>query len=130
MKLDELRERIKKICEEGRDRDWRVRDPNIKSKLILLFEEHREEVFELSKPADHYYASYPADFYPKWTAFEREISENLPDLYHSLRSNAIAFFTCSCGSREDSCPEDGEGNFSTFAFMPDGDVFRITEKKS
>lgn len=101
-----------------------------REKLHELFAEYRGEVFEISKEVDEYgWHKYPEGYFAKWGQFEGVISRSAPDMYSRLRQNAIAFFTCSCGSREDSCPEDGDGNFSTFIFMPDGEVFRQVEKK-
>lgn len=40
-----------------------------------------------------------------------------------------AFVSCSCGSREDSCVEDGPGMYSQFYITPFGDVFRQSKEK-
>lgn len=40
-----------------------------------------------------------------------------------------AFVSCSCGSREDSCMEDGPGMYSQFYITPFGDVFRQSKEK-
>lgn len=66
---------------------------------------------------------------PEHWEVEREIKERDPDLYAYLRSERAMFITCSCGSREDSCSEDGDGNFSRFIFTADGSVFRSVEQK-
>lgn len=134
MTLDELRLRLQQICEEGaRETNEPYRPMERRrafAQLQELFAEHRGEVFEISKEVDeHGWRKYPESYYVKWSQFEKEIRQNMPDMHSLLQRNAIAFFTCSCGSREDSCSEDGVGNFSTFIFMPDGEVFRRVEKK-
>lgn len=134
MNYEELRKRIKAICEDGAEEMKEPYKPmgsrRAHAKLQELFAEHREEVFEISNELDEYgWRKYPEGYFAKWSQFEKEIRTEMPDLYRELQRNAVAFFTCSCGSREDSCAEDGDGNFSTFIFMPDGEVFRKVEKK-
>jgi len=117
MELDALRIEIEKIC-----KDTVISDPakvhDAQARLEVLFSNHRSEVFEISNRRDD------------WTKFEKEIAEGLPKEYRMMQRQGIAFITCSCGSREDSCPEDGNGNFSTFVFTHEGEVFRIVEKKA
>lgn len=142
MTLDELRIRIRQICEEAAsEQTWLRYDKEkrdiARKKLDQLFSEHRSEVFELANRVPSNWSADMSeeeretwnDYFRKWSLFEKEIAEGLPVEYHMIRRRAIAFFTCSCGSRVDSCPEDGDGNFSTFVFMPEGDIFRIMEKK-
>lgn len=133
MTLDELRLKLREICGEASHSVWPMMDEvarkRAREKLEALFSEHREEVFEISHPVGQSWPTYPDGYFAKWSQFEKEIRQNMPDVYSTLQRNAIAFFTCSCGSREDSCAEDGDGNFSTFIFMPDGEVFRRVEKK-
>lgn len=57
--------------------------------------------------------------------FENALPYNANVLY----SNVITNMTCSCGSREDSCKEDGPGKFSTFFVTMDGAIFRRIEQK-
>lgn len=117
MTLDELKERIRQICAETSTEVWKVKVQG-RDKLYALFQEYRDEVFKISKRQ------------PEHWEVENALKGGSPDWHTYLRSEGLAFITCSCGSREDSCSEDGVGNFSTFVFMPDGEVFRQVEKKS
>jgi len=125
MTLDELKLQIEQICvettrsvlhAESLERSWDIKREG-SERLRALFEEYRDDVFRLSK-------RLPDHWQP-----ERDLKEQEPATWHFLRDNALAFFTCSCGSRQDSCAEDGEGNFSTFIFTQEGSVFRRVEKK-
>lgn len=53
----------------------------------------------------------------------------LPYSANALYANVLTNMTCSCGSRTDSCNEDGPGKFSTFFFTEEGMVFRRIEQK-
>lgn len=46
-----------------------------------------------------------------------------------MPATAFMFSSCSCGSREDSCSEDGIGNFSRFYGTTAGDLFRVKFEK-
>lgn len=145
MTLDELRLRIRQICEEAApEQTWldydRERRNVAREKLGKLFEEHRNEVFDVSKRLSSDMSDWKRErtpeereedrhYFANWSRFECELAKNLPVEYGIIRRRSIAFFTCSCGSREDSCQEDGDGNFSTFIFTSDGSVFRHVEKK-
>ena len=142
MTLDELRLRIRQICEDAApEQTWLDYDSErskiAREKLGHLLEEHRDEVFDVAKrlAGDWSIERTPEEreevrsYFAKWSQFEKQIAEGLPQEYGMIRRRAIAFFTCSCGSRVDSCQEDGDGNFSTFIFTSDGSVFRHVEKK-
>jgi len=118
MTLDELKIRIKEICAETLKSNSDIARNNASKKLGLLFHEYREAMFKISHRVQ-----------PHWH-IEKDLKEHSPLTYALLRTQSLAFITCSCGSREDSCPEDGNGNFSTFVFTREGDVFRIVEKKA
>lgn len=116
MTFDELREKIKEICAENSIEVFHVKAKG-RDQLYALLQEHRNEVFQMSQRL------------PEHWEVEKEIKEQDPELYAYLRSERAMFTTCSCGSREDSCTEDEEGNFSRFIFTEDGRVFRSVEKK-
>ena len=110
MTLDELKIRIKEICAETLKSNSDIARNNASKKLGLLFHEYREAMFKISHRVQ-----------PHWH-IEKDLKEHSPLTYALLRTQS--------GSREDSCPEDGNGNFSTFVFTREGDVFRIVEKKA
>ena len=92
--------------------------------LLEFFQAYRDEFFKIAK-------THP----PHW-AIEKEIKTTMPEVYRQMRCSSpdfsrgpIAFYSCSCGGREESCEEDGDGNFSWFYFMPDGSVFRQVVSK-
>lgn len=152
MTLDELQAAIKEICEESQRGPqeiaytyasgvsvWSLPQEKRKAahdKIHSLFCQYRSQFFELAKvpvPSDDFWASWTPEQVEVYNrdcqAMEREIKDRDPELHRFLQRNALAFFTCSCGSREDSCAEDGEGNVSTFVFTADASIFRIVEKK-
>lgn len=150
MTLDELQAAIKEICDEAQRGPqeiaytsgvsvWSLPEEKRKTahdKIHALFRQYRSQFFDLAKVP-----TPPDDFWPPWTpkqvevydknclGMERDIKDRDPELHRFLQRNALAFFTCSCGSREESCAEDGEGNVSTFVFTADASIFRIAEKK-
>ncbi len=111
-----LEEQIQEICRDVTRQIDRVKAKG-RERLLALFQAHRDQVFKISQQA------------PEHWELERSLKERSPKWHDYLRREGLAFITCSCGSREDSCAEDGEGNFSTFIFAADGSVFRRTEKK-
>ena len=117
MTYEELREKIKTICATNPPKSFWDKG-KARDELYALLEQHRNEVFQMSQRLP-----------PHWET-EWEIKERDPELYSYLRSERAMFITCSCGSREDSCSEDGEGNFSRFIFTPEGSVFRSVESKT
>jgi len=50
-------------------------------------------------------------------------------LVETSSPRAISFITCSCGSREDSCEEDGNGTYSQFFLTLNGDIERVKMTK-
>ena len=121
MTSDELKKRIQEICVEAGTAKWKATHP-YREKLGALFDEYRDDVFKISQRVSEH-----------WEV-EKVLAEDDPGNFNFnwrtyLQREGLAFFTCSCGSRKDSCPEDGDGNFSTFVFTPEGSVFRIVEKK-
>jgi len=119
MTPEELKERVREICAEASKARWNAIQP-FREKLHALFEQHREEVFKISQ-------RLPERWEIEKTLAEKD--EHNFDWSAHLRNESLAFITCSCGSREDSCSEDGVGNFSKFIFTSDGSVFRSVEKK-
>lgn len=71
----------------------------MKDNILAYFEAHRHEYFE-----------------------QAEITLQAPQRYSMC-------MTCSCGSTDESCEEDGQGSFSNFYIMPDGELFRMKELK-
>lgn len=152
MTLDELRAAVKAICDDAVKSDpsdsrysqehiqlWGLPDEKRKAareKVQALFREYRSQFFQIAKVPEPV-----GDWWDPWTSeqmevynrhckgMEKEIKDLDPGLHRFLQTKAIAFFTCSCGSREDSCSEDVDGNFSRFIFTVDGNVFRSVEKK-
>ena len=150
MTLDELRAKIKEICNEAKLGPWELaytsgsipvyalaneKREEVRKQVEALFDQHRNQFFEIAGPVPAIGESerWTTEQWSQWSAWHNEREKNIrvgdPDLYRFLQCNAIAFFTCSCGSREDSCAEDGDGNFSRFIFTEDGSVFRSVEKK-
>jgi len=152
MTLDELQAAIKEICEEAKRGPWepayvsasiqvwglpREKRDIAHDKIHALFGQYRSKFFELAKvpaPSDDFWAPWTPEqvevYNKNCRGLERDIKDCDPEMHHFLQRNALAFFTCSCGSRDDSCDEDGEGNVSTFVFTADASIFRIVEKKS
>jgi len=148
MTLDELRVEIRIICAEAAEPIPgcsftyglpKERRDVAHDKIHALFRRYRQQFFQIAnvpEPSNDEYWKTPwtpeqHEAYRKgWDGVEKNIKDHDRATYDFMRSKAIAFFTCSCGSREDSCHEDGNGNVSTFVFMPEGDVFRIVEKKA
>ena len=116
MTLDELQALIKATCEETARNVYRAKREG-SDKIYAIFQAHRDDIFKISQRLPEHWET------------EVFLKEQAPDTYSMLRSTGLAFITCSCGSREDSCAEDGDGNFSTFIFAPDGKVYRKVEKK-
>lgn len=120
MTPDELKKKVQEICAEASTAKWKATHP-FRDQLGALFDEYRDDIFKISQRV------------PEHWEVEKLLAEKGDhdfDWRTYLRNEGLAFFTCSCGSREDSCSEDGDGNFSTFVFTPEGSVFRIVEKKS
>ena|SRR3990167_2200239 len=103
MTLDELRIKLKLICDEATadvppelmGSVWpqivrrEVRE-KAADKLGELFQSYRDDIFKISKRV------------PAHWELEKELADRDNVMYQFLRRNALAFFTCSCGSRVDS----------------------------
>lgn len=74
-------------------------DVEFENRVVKLFELNREQFFKAA-------AQIKTD----------------PDNYALMLS-------CSCGSREDSCEEDGEGNYSKFFIDRNANIFRMVQMK-
>ena len=74
-------------------------DEEFECKLADLFSLSRNQFFEASSLVKEYPHSY------------------------------LACMTCSCGSRSDSCAEDGDGNYSRFFVDRKANIFRVVEIK-
>jgi hypothetical protein len=48
-------------------------------------------------------------------------------IYNNPRG--LAFMSCSCGGRDDSCQEDGEGIYSQFYVTEVGEAYRVKVQK-
>jgi len=116
MTLDELRLQIQQICSDTMHEVYKAKRAG-SERLYALFQDYRDDVFKVSQRV------------PEHWELEKDLKDQDAETYRYLRDNALAFFTCSCGSRQDSCAEDGVGNFSTFIFTQEGNVFRRVEKR-
>lgn len=119
MTPEELKEKVRKICAEAATARWQATQP-YRERLHALFEQHREEVFVMSQRLP--------EFWETEKILAQKDEHNF-DWRTYLQREGLAFFTCSCGSQEDSCSEDGARNFSRFIFTCDGSVFRSVERK-
>ena len=125
MTNEELRAKIKEIV-DGYHKEKYASQLKHRDQLYALFDQHREQIFQVSERLPEHW-----EVEVELTKPEKcEWSDATWNWRDYLRQEGLAFITCSCGSREDSCSEDGEGNFSKFFFTPDGSVFRSVEKKS
>lgn len=102
----------------------------------------REEIKNLASLIDKGEASDSmlTDFFAKHRLYFMQGGETLTEAEYTSRFNGPytpwshptgfkALVSCSCGSRDDSCAEDGPGFYSQFFVGFDGDVMRLTVQK-
>lgn len=85
------------------------------AEMIKFFEDNRDEF--MASPT-----------FPKIVTREELITAQRND-YFNAGTPPLAYLTCSCGGRDDSCKEDGSGVYSQFYVNELGDTFRYKVQK-
>ena len=101
---DELKNKLKNICKKVASGEL------FENAIDEFFERNREWVFKVALPA-------AKKLRARTTIYARGQS-----IYNNPMG--VGILSCSCGSTEESCFEDGEGKFSWFEFYDDGTIFR------
>lgn len=87
-------------------------------------------LYETYKPEDLDLSTKIISTGPTYNPDAVEVGPQKPwnsSIYNNPRG--LAFMTCSCGGRDDSCQEDGEGIYSQFYVTEVGEAYRVKVQK-